>query len=42
MGQETYEIFKLLTSVAFFGLAAFIIMKNVMKKKSDKKSDKED
>lgn len=42
MTQEMYDLFKVINSVAFFGLAAFIIVKGVLKKKKDKKSDKED
>ncbi len=37
MGQEMYDIFKLITTVAFVAVAAYAIGKNIFKKKSDKK-----
>lgn len=42
MGQEMYDLFKLVNTVAFIAVAAFVIVKGVSKKKSDKKSDKKD
>lgn len=40
MKQEMYDLFKQINTIAFVALAAFIIGRNVLKKKSDKKTDK--
>ena len=40
MKQETYELFKQINTIAFVALAAFVIGRNLLKKKSGKKSDK--
>ena len=51
MKQEMHDLFKLVTNVAFYSLAAYIIFSSIRKakssgkirgKKSDKTSDKED
>lgn len=40
MKQEMYDLFKVIDNVAFYALAAFIIITAVVKKKSGKKPDK--
>lgn len=40
MKQEMYEMFKLINTIAFMAVAAFVIGRNVLKKKADKKPDK--
>ncbi len=40
MGQEMYDLFKLITTVAFYAVAAYVIGKNILKRKADKKADK--
>ena len=51
MGQEMYDLFKLITNIAFYSLAAYVIFKGLRSKrssgkirgrKSDETSDKKD
>ncbi|MCI9103185.1 MAG: hypothetical protein HFG47_07745 [Lachnospiraceae bacterium] len=40
MKQEMYDLFKIGINVAFYAVAAFVVIKAVLNKKSGKKSDK--
>ena len=40
MSQEMYELFKTVSSVLFYGLALFIIIRNVLKIRQNKKQKK--
>ncbi len=40
MSQEMYELFKTVSSVLFYGLALFIIIRNVLKIRENKKQKK--